>query len=317
MELDYIEQDKFNEQSFFAYLRITSLKNQRDQELLSVQKIAMDKFFSKFSIPSKNIVYHVEVGSAEDGVGQEKLLEYLELCNSSGRGFQNLIIWSIDRLCRNGLILEGIMLHLEKMSSTIICLKDDVIYFQHHNNFIDWEKHGFFSLTKENLIQNVWLKEQEIKSAKDRIYAGRLKRTALGLDFRHLPMGITFMGDYRNNSIAFDERDYRIINVILFAFRNEPSLESLVGLMDNSINGPLLPDIQLIKNNLEMLDFDDENESYWTYSKVAKLLNILKIRDEESNIFTDLKIRNLVFFWGLIQVQIDFTKPNQDAVITS
>ena len=188
MELDYIEQDKFNEQSFFAYLRITSLKNQRDQELLSVQKIAMDKFFSKFSIPSKNIVYHVEVGSAEDGVGQEKLLEYLELCNSSGRGFQNLIIWSIDRLCRNGLILKGIMLHLEKMSSTIICLKDDVIYFQHHNNFIDWEKHGFFSLTKENLIQNVWLKEQEIKSAKDRIYAGRLKRTALGLDFRHLPM---------------------------------------------------------------------------------------------------------------------------------
>ena len=105
--------------------------------------------------------------------------------------------------------------------------------------------------------------------------------------------------------------------MILFAFRNEPSLESLVGLMDNSINGPLLPDIQLIKNNLEMLDFDDENESYWTYSKVAKLLNILKIRDEESNIFTDLKIRNLVFFWGLIQVQIDFTKPNQDAVITS
>jgi hypothetical protein len=202
------------------------------------------------------------------------------------------------------------MLYLEKIKCSLVCLNDKVVYFAALNQSLNWEKHGFYSLSKENLIHNVWLKEQEIKSKKERINAGRIKRTAIGSDFRHLPLGIDFIGSYEFDKIKLNKEGYKIITVILCAANSEPEIEHLLATLKMTI------DIPTIKNNLDSIDFmDGEEIGYWSFARIAKLLNLLNFKDEENNAFSELKIRNTLFFWNLVnatQLQVDLTSSSSD-----
>lgn len=282
---------------FMGYIRVSTAKNKTDQNLLGLQKTEIKNFFERFKIPFSSYDIIIDIGSADEGVGQSKLMHYLEQSfQYSQKKISTIIVYSLDRFCRSTCLLAGLQQYLFELNCSLLCLKEKICYFASFS-LINWEEYGFFNQPEGVLTKNVWLNEMEIKDKKERYELASSKIKSIGINFRSIPYGMKSLGDFLIPQGEVNQEQYKIVQMMNFMADDHPELEIMLTFFDASqFDTPI--DLNLLRSKLEI---DANGKIFWDEYKIAKFLNFLGIKDENKDNFTHVKVRNILFYWSTLK----------------